>query len=100
MAPKERRVIDGRAHVLEYPLKPDFALVKAHRADRYGNVRFRLGARNFNPLAAMAARTTLVEATGYLGVDVLEPDDVHLPGVFVDRVVQHRDVDVHAKEAS
>jgi 3-oxoacid CoA-transferase subunit A len=81
---KETRVIDGRTYVFEEPLRPDFALVKAHRADRYGNLRFRLGARNFNPLAAMAARTTIAQAD-HLGP--LEPDDIHLPGPFVDHLV-------------
>jgi len=83
---KEQRRIDGRMYVFERPLRPDFALVKAHTADRYGNLRFRLGARNFNPLAAMAARTTVVQ-TDHLLARALDPDDVHLPGVFVDHVV-------------
>ncbi|MTD52970.1 3-oxoacid CoA-transferase subunit A [Amycolatopsis sp. RM579] len=85
LAQKERRVIDGRTYVLESPLRPDFALVKAHRADRYGNLRFRLGARNFNPLAAMAAKTTIAQADQIAAA--LDPDDIHLPGPFVDRVV-------------
>jgi 3-oxoacid CoA-transferase subunit A len=84
---KERRVIDGRTYVLESPLRPDFALVKAHRADRYGNLRFRLGARNFNPLAAMAARTTVVQADHIERTGSLDPDDIHLPGPFVDHLV-------------
>lgn len=86
MEAKERRVIDGRVYVLESPLRPDVALVKADHADRYGNLRFRLGARNFNPLAAMAARTTLVQAD-HLHAEPLAPDDIHLPGPFVDLVV-------------
>src|SRR6476469_130574 len=84
LSTKESRVINGRTYVFEEPLRPDFALVKAHRADRYGNLRFRLGARNFNPLAAMAARTTIVQADH---IGPLEPDDIHLPGPFVDHVV-------------
>ena len=84
---KERRVFDGRSYVLEYALRPDFALVKAHRGDRYGNLRFRLGARNFNPLAAMAARCTIAEVTHLEAADSLPPDDAHLPGAFVDRLV-------------
>jgi 3-oxoacid CoA-transferase subunit A len=91
--PKDRRVINGRTYVLDYPLRPNFALVKAHRADRYGNLRFRLGARNFNPLAAMAAQVTVVEVTDLLTNDVIEPDDSHLPGVFVDRIVASRQPD-------
>jgi 3-oxoacid CoA-transferase subunit A len=84
---KEQRRIDGRMYVFERPLRPDFALVKAHLADRYGNLRFRLGARNFNPLAAMAARTTVVQADHVRATGALDPDDVHLPGTFVDHVV-------------
>jgi len=87
MPAKEQRVINGRTYVLEEPLRPDFALVRAHRADRWGNLRFRLGARNFNPPAAMAARTTLVQADHVQRTDPLHPDDVHLPGAFVDVVV-------------
>lgn len=84
MPAKESRVIDGRTYVFESPLRPDFALVKAHRADRYGNLRFRLGARNFNPLAAMAARTTIAQVDH---IGPLAPDDIHLAGPFVDHVV-------------
>jgi 3-oxoacid CoA-transferase subunit A len=87
-SPKETRFIDGREYVLEYPLRPDVALVRAHRADRYGNLRFRLSARNFNPLAAMAARTAIVEAQHADEHDLLDPDDIHLPGPFVSRVVR------------
>ena len=82
----EQRRIDGRMYVFERALRPDFALVKADSADKYGNLRFRLGARNFNPLAAMAARTTAVQADHVLP-GALDPDDAHLPGVFVDHVV-------------
>lgn len=85
---KETRVIDGVEYVLEYALRPDAALVKAYRADRYGNLRFRLSARNFNPLAAMAARVSIVEVQYANEHDVLDPDDVHLPGPFVTHVVQ------------
>lgn len=88
LAPKETRMIDGREYVLEYPLRPDVALVRAHRADRYGNLRFRLSARNFNPLAAMAARTAIVEVQHADEHEVLDPDDIHLPGPFVSRVVR------------
>jgi len=86
-AAKEVRDFDGVAHVLEHALRPDVALVKAHAADRYGNVRFRLSARNFNPLCAMAARTTIVEAEQVDPGRALDPDDVHLPGAFVSSVV-------------
>jgi 3-oxoacid CoA-transferase subunit A len=85
---KEVRTIDGAEFVLEYPLRPDVGLVKAHRADRYGNLRFRLSARNFNPLCAMAARLAVVEVEHVERDLTLDPDDVHLPGAFVSRVVQ------------
>jgi len=84
---KERRVIDGQEHVLEYPIKADVALVKAHTGDRYGNLRFRLSARNFNPLCAMAARLAIAEVE-FARDPGLDPDDIHLPGPFVDHVVQ------------
>jgi 3-oxoacid CoA-transferase subunit A len=90
---REQRRIDGRLHVFERALRPDFALVKAHTADRFGNLRFRLGARNFNPLAAMAARTTIVQAD-HVSATALDPDDAHLPGVFVDHVVATAEVPV------
>ena len=62
-------------------------LVRAHRGDQKGNLRFRLSARNFNPLAGMAGRHTFAEVEHLVEVDALHPDDVHLPGVFVDDVV-------------
>jgi 3-oxoacid CoA-transferase subunit A len=88
---REQRRIDGRMYVFERAMRPDFALVKAHAADRFGNLRFRLSARNFNPLAAMAARTTVVQADHVLTTAV-DPDDAHLPGVFVDHVVATAEV--------
>lgn len=84
---KEQRIIHGRAHVLEYGIVADAALVKAHRADRKGNLRFRLSARNFNHPAAMCGRVTVVQVDELVEVDALHPDDIHLPGVFVDSVV-------------
>lgn len=87
LAAKEVRDFDGRPHVLERGIRADVALVKGHRGDRKGNIRFRRSARNFNPLAGMCGRTTFVEVEELVDVDVLDPDDVHLPGVFVDHVV-------------
>ncbi|MGO1184252.1 MAG: CoA transferase subunit A [Micrococcaceae bacterium] len=84
---KESRDFEGRAHVLEYGVRADFGLVKAHQADPKGNLRFRLSARNFNPLVAMSGHTTFAETEQLLDVGSLAPDDVHLPGVFVDHVV-------------
>lgn len=85
--PKETREFDGRAHVLEYGIAADFALVKAQLGDRKGNLRFHLSARNFNPAAGMSGRHTFAEIERLVDVDELDPDDVHLPSVFVDDVV-------------
>jgi 3-oxoadipate CoA-transferase alpha subunit len=87
MAGKETREIDGRLHVLERPLRGDVALVAAHRGDRFGNLRHRLSSRNFNPVMAMAARFTIAEVGEVVPPGTIEPDDVHTPGIFVDRVV-------------
>jgi 3-oxoadipate CoA-transferase alpha subunit len=84
---KETREIDGRLHVLERPLRGDVALVTAHRADRFGNLRHRLSSRNFNPVMAMAARHTIAEVDEIVPAGSIDPDDVHTPGIFVDRVV-------------
>jgi 3-oxoacid CoA-transferase subunit A len=87
MAERETRVFGGREHVLEYGIVADFGLVKAYQGDRRGNLRFRLSARNFNPLAGMAGRRVVAEVQHLLGTGELLPDDIHLPGVFVDDVV-------------
>ena len=81
---KEVRRFDGRDYLLERALSADIALIRAHVADRFGNVRFYRTSRNFAPAMAMAATTTVVEAER---VEALDPDDVHLPGVFVQRVL-------------
>lgn len=88
MAGKETREIDGRLHVLERPLRGDVALVRAHRGDRFGNLRHRRSSRNFNPVMAMAAMLTIAEVEEVVPPGSIDPDDVHTPGVFVDRVVQ------------
>ncbi|MFM2152107.1 MAG: hypothetical protein RL199_542, partial [Pseudomonadota bacterium] len=82
---KETRVIDGKAYVLESPLKADFAIVRAWKADRWGNLVFRKSARNFSPLMAMAADVTIVEAEEIVDVGALDPDEIHVPSVFVKR---------------
>ncbi|MCW2900722.1 MAG: 3-oxoacid CoA-transferase subunit [Streptosporangiaceae bacterium] len=81
---KEVREFDGRPHVLEDGITTDFALVRAARGDRFGNLVFDKAARNFNPLCAMAGRITIAEVEE---LTELDPDEVHLPGVFVQRVV-------------
>ena len=84
---KEVRTIQGRDMVLEEAIVTDVALARAAVADRAGNCVFHASARNFNPAAAMAGRLTIVEAERVVEVGELGPDDVHLPGVFVQRVV-------------
>ncbi|GAB3976329.1 CoA transferase subunit A [Actinoallomurus acanthiterrae] len=86
---REVREFGGRDHVLEEAITTDFGLVHAARGDRYGNLAFHATARNFNPLAAMAARVTIAQVERF--EDRLPPDEVHLPGVFVDRVVHVED---------
>lgn len=80
--------IGGVSGVLESALAADFALVHAARADTFGNLRYAASARNFNPLIAMAARRTIVEAEAVVAPGAIAPDDVHTPGPFVDQVVQ------------
>ncbi|MGW5640424.1 CoA transferase subunit A, partial [Streptomyces sp. NPDC003832] len=84
---KETRTFQGRDFVLEEAITCDFALVRAARGDRHGNLVFDKSARNFNPLAAMAGRVTIAEVEELVEPGVLEPDEVHLPGVFVQRVI-------------
>jgi 3-oxoacid CoA-transferase subunit A len=84
---KETRAFDGVPHLLEHGITTDFALVRAWRGDRHGNLVFRRAAANFNPLAAMAGRITVAEVEELVEPGVLDPDRVHLPGVFVQRVV-------------
>ncbi|MBB5867398.1 3-oxoacid CoA-transferase subunit A [Allocatelliglobosispora scoriae] len=85
--PKEVRDFDGRRYVLERGITTDFALVRAARGDRHGNLVFNKAARNFNPLAAMAGRVTIAEVEELVEPGDLGPDEIHLPGVFVRRVV-------------
>ncbi len=85
--PKEVRVFDGQQFVLETALTADFALVRAARGDRHGNLVFHESARNFNPLCGMAGRVTIAEIEELVEPGEISPEDVHLPGVFVDRVV-------------
>ncbi|WP_193043907.1 CoA transferase subunit A [Mycolicibacterium baixiangningiae] len=86
-APKEVRTFGGREMVLEEAIVTDYALIRAAVVDRAGNCRFHAAARNFNPNAAMAGRVTLVEAEQVVDVGELSPDEIHLPGIFVQRIV-------------
>ncbi|WP_309060026.1 CoA transferase subunit A [Streptomyces sp.] len=84
---KEVREFDGVEYVLERGIRTDFALVRAAKGDRHGNLVFNKSARNFNPLAAMAGRVTIAEVEELVEPGALDPDAVHLPGIFVQRVV-------------
>ena len=84
---KELREFDGHTYVMERSLVPDVSLVKAWRADKSGNLQFRLTARNFNPAAAMAGKVTVVEVEEIVETGTFEPDSVHLPGIYVHRIV-------------
>ncbi len=84
---KEIREFDGHQYVMERALNPEVALVKAQKADKSGNLVFRRTARNFNPAAAMAGKTTIVEVEQLVEVGEIDPDDVHLPGIYVSRIV-------------
>lgn len=79
---------NGRTYVLEQSIVGDFALVKAWQADRLGNLRYHRTARNFNPLAAAAGKITIAEAEQIVGVGLLDPNEVHTPGIYVQRVIQ------------
>lgn len=84
---KETRVIDGREYVLEYPIKGDVALIRAHRADPVGNLTYRKTSRNFGPVMATAAATTVVQVRELVELGGIDPEVVVTPGIFVDRVV-------------
>ena len=84
---KEIKVFDGQSYVLERGIVADLAIVKAWKADPYGNLVYRKSARNFNPMAATCGRVTVVEAEEIVGAGDLEPDQIHTPGVFVQRII-------------
>lgn len=84
---KETRTIDGRDYVFEKPLHADFAMIRAHKGDRLGNLQFRKAMRNFNVAMAMAGDVTLAEVDELVPVGGIDPEDVHAPGIFVDHVV-------------
>ncbi|AKJ03865.1 3-oxoacid CoA-transferase subunit A [Archangium gephyra] len=90
---KETRMIDGRLHVLETPLKADFTIVRAWKADTWGNLVFRKTARNFSPMMCMAGKVTIVEAEHIVAAGELDPDQVHLPGIFVHRIIQSKNLE-------
>lgn len=84
---KEVRDFHGRPHILEMSLTADIALVKAYKADKAGNLVFRKTARNFNPDCAMAGKFTIAEVEQVVEIGEIDPDDIHLPGIYINRVV-------------
>lgn len=86
--PKETRVINGRPHVLEYPIHGDLALIKAERGDRWGNLTYRKAARNFGPVMATAARRSVASVFEVVDLGALDPEAVITPGIHVSAVVQ------------
>ena len=85
---KEVRVFNGRHYILEEAIRGDFSIAKAWKADRYGNLLFRKTARNFNPMAITAGRIAVVEVEEIVEVGQLDPDEIHLPGIYVNRLIQ------------
>jgi 3-oxoadipate CoA-transferase alpha subunit len=85
---KEERIIDGKGYVLEQPLAADFALVKGHHADRWGNLTYRLAARGFGPVMCMAAKFTIAQVDEIVPLGFIPPEAVITPGIFVSRVVR------------
>jgi 3-oxoadipate CoA-transferase alpha subunit len=85
---KEERVLEGTRCILEAPIHADYAFIKAQKADALGNLTYRLAARNFNPIMAMAAKTTIAEVEETVPVGSIDPENVITPGIFVHRIVQ------------
>lgn len=85
---KETKQFDGKDYILERAIKGDFAIVKAWKADRYGNAIYRLSAQNFNPLVAMAGKITVMEVEEIVEPGELDPAQIHTPGIYVDRLFQ------------
>ena len=96
---KETREIDGKSYVLEYPIKAEFALIKAHRGDRWGNLVYRKAARNFGPIMAMAATTTIAQVAEIVPLGSLDPESIVTPGIFTQRVVAVPQMSAHARAA-
>ncbi len=94
---KEKRTFDGKEYLLELALRADFALIKAHKADRMGNLTYRMTARNFNPVMATAAEVTVVEVDEIVEAGELDPETIVTPGIFVDRIVKGEKYEVRFK---
>ncbi len=91
-AGKEERMIDGKRCILEMPIHADFAFIKAEKADELGNLTYRLAAQNFNPIMAMAAKTTIVEVEEIVPTGSIDPESVMTPAIFVQRIVQAKGI--------
>ncbi|WP_336039610.1 3-oxoacid CoA-transferase subunit A [Acinetobacter calcoaceticus] len=89
---KETRTINGKNYVLEYPIEADFALIYADKADRWGNLTYRKAARNFGPIMAKAAKTTIVQVNDTVELGTLDPESIITPGIFVQHVVKAGDI--------
>jgi 3-oxoadipate CoA-transferase alpha subunit len=89
---KEERVIDNQRCILESPIHADYAFIKAQKADELGNLTYRLAARNFNPVMAMAAKTTIVEVDEIVSVGAIDPELVVTPAIFIHRIVQAKGI--------
>jgi len=84
---KEERMFDGRPHIMETGLRADLAIVKAWKGDTHGNLVFRKSARNFNPMVATCGKVTVAEVEEIVPVGSFDPDQIHTPGIFVDRLI-------------
>jgi 3-oxoadipate CoA-transferase alpha subunit len=91
-AGKEERTIDGKRCILETPIHADYAFIRAQKADELGNLTYRLAAQNFNPIMAMAAKTTIVEVEEIVPVGAIDPESVMTPAIFVHRIVQAKGI--------
>ncbi len=91
-ARKEERVLDGKRCILETPIHADYAFIKAQKSDELGNLTYRLAAQNFNPIMAMAAKTTIVEVDEVVPVGAIDPESVMTPAIFVHRIVQAKGI--------
>ncbi len=85
---KEKKIIDGKEYILERALRADFALIRGYKGDRYGNIVYRMVARNINPIMAMAADVTIAEVEEIVNVGELDPEVIVTPGIFVNRIVK------------
>lgn len=86
--PKESRVFNGREYVLEEALTGDFSFIKAYKADKLGNLTFHESARNFNPAMGKASKVTIAEVEEIVDVGCLDPENIHLPGIYVHRLIK------------